>query len=274
MHAGAGINASDVNASAGRYTPGAKPPFGIGFEAVGVVQASGSEASSAGFAVGQAVAVQKLGCFAEHVVVEIGRDMCFRIDAPLPSVVPLLIGGLTSSIGLEVAGEMKSADGAPKTVLVTGASGGTGIFAVQLAALAGHHVVGTCSSADKMATLRALGCKRPVNYKTENLEEVLKQEFPRGVDLVFEGVGGKMLEIAKRCGTSSTAQYRLVPLVAHRARELHVFTCECFLPRRKGATQLHGPVVSHVTCHMPLHGPACHMSLMCWQWSRPMAGLL
>ena len=180
-----GINASDVNASAGRYSPGAKPPFDIGFEAVGIVSAAGQAAIDSGFSIGCSVAVVKLGCFTDVLVADVTMDAVYRINAPLPSVVPLLIGGLTSSVGLEVAGEMRSGE----TVLVTGASGGTGLFAVQLAKLAGNTVLGTCGSDDKKAALRALGCDRPINYKTESLVDIVKTEYPAGLHLVFEGVG-------------------------------------------------------------------------------------
>ena len=194
----AGINASDVNASAGRYTPGVQPPFDIGFEAVGEVTQAGTAAVQKGFRVGSHVAVLKLGCFAEMVLADVAtnaRDAVYPIDRALPGIVPMLIGGLTSSIGLEAVGEMRSGE----TVLVTGASGGTGLFAVQLAALAGCRVIGTCGSDDKMAVLRELGCERPIQYKTEDMEAVLRHEYPDGIDLVFEGVGGRMLEICKRC---------------------------------------------------------------------------
>lgn len=52
------------------------------------------------------------------------------------------------------------------------ATGGTGLFAVQLAKLAGMHVIGTCGSADKAAMLRTLGVDRVVNYKHEDLKQV------------------------------------------------------------------------------------------------------
>lgn len=42
------------------------------------------------------------------------------------------------------------------------AAGGTGLFAVQLAKLAGNHVIGTCSSDDKAAFLKSIGCDRVV----------------------------------------------------------------------------------------------------------------
>ena len=61
------------------------------------------------------------------------------------------------------------------------AAGGTGLFAVQLAKLAGMHVIGTCGSADKAAMLRTLGVDRVVNYKNEDLKQVrscILQCFP------------------------------------------------------------------------------------------------
>ena len=202
----AGINASDVNASAGRYRPGVQPPFDIGFEGVGLVEGVGATAAAKGFAPGQPVAVLGMGCFAELVAADVST--VYRVEHATPDVVPLLIGGLTSSIGLEVAGEMRSGE----TVLVTGASGGTGLFAVQLAALAGNTVIGTCGSEDKAEVLRRLGCARAINYKAEDVEAVLRAEYPRGVDLVFEGVGGRMLA-ACRC--------RCAPAVTRRPRGGH-----------------------------------------------------
>ena len=46
--------------------------------------------------------------------------------------------------------------------------------------------------------LKELGCDVVVNYRSEDVEAVLKKEFPEGFDLVYEGVGGRMGNIAKR----------------------------------------------------------------------------
>jgi len=58
--------------------------------------------------------------------------------------------------------------------------GATGNIAVQLAKLAGNHVIGTVSSDDKIEILKSLGCDRVINYRKENLNEVLKKEYPKG----------------------------------------------------------------------------------------------
>jgi len=106
--------------------------------------------------------------------------------------VALLTSGLTASIALEQCARLRPG----MTVLVTAAAGGTGQFAVQLAKLAQCHVIATCGSQDKAALLTRLGASRVINYKTESLKEVLKAEYPKGVDVVYESVGGEMFQNA------------------------------------------------------------------------------
>ncbi len=71
----------------------------------------------------------------------------------------------TRRAALEQCGSLKRGE----TVLVTAAAGGTGQFAVQLARLAGCHVVATAGGPDKVALCKALGAHRVVDYKTEKL---------------------------------------------------------------------------------------------------------
>lgn len=184
-----GVNASDINYSAGRYDPSVKTPFDLGFEGMGEVVALGLSAS-ARFSVGQAVAYMAPGSFAEYTVVPAS------IATPVPTVRPeyltLLVSGATAYISLRELGGL--AEG--QKVLVTAAAGGTGQFAVQLAKKAKCHVIGTCSSEEKCAFLRSIGCDRPINYNAEHVGTVLKQEYPKGVDVVYESVGGAVFDAA------------------------------------------------------------------------------
>lgn len=66
-------------------------------------------------------------------------------------------------------------------MLVTAAAGGLGHFAVQLARLAGCRVIATCGSDDKAAALRRLGAERVVNYRSEDVAQVLAKEYPAGM---------------------------------------------------------------------------------------------
>src|SRR5216683_2197846 len=90
------------------------------------------------------------------------------------------VAGLTALRGLRLGGSLLGAH-----VLVTGASGGVGHFAVQLAHVAGAHVTAVVGRPERASKLRELGADRVVQ-ETEDLE-------PR-FDLVMEGVGGPSLE--------------------------------------------------------------------------------
>jgi prostaglandin reductase 3 len=194
----AGINASDINYCAGRYTPGVKPPMDCGFEGIGVIRAVGSKlVKNRAFRVGSTVGFTSYGAFSEYT--SVSSRQCVPLPMmkqPDPRILPLLVSGVTASIALDEVGELHKT--ANQTVLVTAAAGGTGVFAVQLAKLAGHHVIGTCSSPQKAAMLKKLGCDRVVNYKQESLFRVLKKEYPKGLDIVYECVGGEMFEAATK----------------------------------------------------------------------------
>ena len=110
---------------------------------------------------------------------------------------------MTASISLEKYGNLKPG----RKVLVTAAAGGTGQFAVQLAKLAGCHVIGTCSNAEKVEMLRKLGCDRPINYKKEDFKSVLKSEYPKGIDVIYESVGG---EVFNNCVKNLAVGGRLI----------------------------------------------------------------
>ena len=77
---------------------------------------------------------------------------------------------------------------AGQTVLIHGAAGGVGVFAVQLARWAGAYVIGT-ASARNSDFLRELGANKTLDYTTTRFEDVV-----RDVDLVLDTVGGETLE--------------------------------------------------------------------------------
>ncbi|KAK9812689.1 hypothetical protein WJX72_002127 [[Myrmecia] bisecta] len=200
----AGVNASDINFTAGRYFGSPKEaakrlPFESGFESVGAVAAVGPAVTE--LRVGDVVAQFSYNGFADYAIVPVKAAL--PVPACTPEIVALLTSGLTASIALEQVGRMRSGE----TVLVTAAAGGTGQFAVQLAKAAGNYVIATCSSQAKVDLLKRLGADRVINYKQEVLKEVLKREYPKGVDLIFESVGG---DVFKTCTQALATQGRLV----------------------------------------------------------------
>jgi NADPH-dependent curcumin reductase CurA len=162
-------------------------PFDMGVEAAGEVAAVG--AGVVALREGDAVmAVAGGGGYREYQTV--AAERVTRVKAPGPEVVALLPSGYSASIALSECGQMASGE----TVLVTAAAGGAGHIAVQLAKLAGNHVIGTCGGEAKAELLRRLGCDRVIDHRREAVAEVLAREYPRGVDLVLEGVGGALFE--------------------------------------------------------------------------------
>ncbi|KAI9006306.1 NADPH:quinone reductase [Hyaloraphidium curvatum] len=200
----AGVNASDVMYSNGFYNPGKKTPYDTGMEGIGEVVAVSPDVTA--YKPGDYVmcSMNAGGWFGEYRVVPARVVMRAGND---PRYLTLLISGLTTSFALEKTAGMRALDGSvlarylppelvekpgvkPLNVIVTAAAGGAGLFAVQLAALGGHRVIGTCSSEEKAEFLRKIGCAVVVNYKTQDLRTEFKKALPNGADLVYESVGG------------------------------------------------------------------------------------
>jgi NADPH:quinone reductase-like Zn-dependent oxidoreductase len=86
-----------------------------------------------------------------------------------------------------------------ESVLVQGAGSGVGSAAIQIAKLLGARVIAATSTADKAAAARALGADEVVDYRRERVaERVLALTGKRGVDVVFEHVGGAAFEASLR----------------------------------------------------------------------------
>ena len=100
-----------------------------------------------------------------------------------------------------------------ETVLVNSVSSGIGSAAIQLAHLAGATVIGTSSSPEKLAAAAELGMDAGIDYTTEDIPaRVAEITGGRGVDLVFEHVGG---ELFAKSLQSLAQDGRLVTCGAH-----------------------------------------------------------
>jgi len=184
----AGVNASDINYTAGAYRPNLQPPFDVGFEGLGQVVAVGAKVR--GMDLNDFVLTQCFGTFSEYQVVPSRNAR--TIPRPDVRYLPLEVSGVTASVALEQVLDPKPGE----TALVTAAAGGTGQFAVQLLKRQyGCKVIATCSSDTKAEYLRSLGADRVVNYKKEDLDAVLTNECRNGLNVVYESVGGRMFDL-------------------------------------------------------------------------------
>lgn len=180
----AGVNPIDWKTRSGLGKALGEPPFILGWELAGVVDAVGSAVS--GFAVGEPVLgmpgfPRPGGAYAEYAI---GPARAFlRRPAELPVIEAggLALAGLTAWQSLvDVAGLQ-----AGQRLLVHAAAGGVGHLAVQIAKSLGAYVIGTASSA-KHELLRSLGADELVDYRETAFEKAVEP-----VDVVYDLIGGE-----------------------------------------------------------------------------------
>lgn len=183
---------SSTPASAAMF--GVTPPAGFGYDFAGVVDEAGGD----DFAVGDRVFGGALArAAADHVVMKnpvSGSDALFRTPDGISDEVAatLPVAGMTAAAALAATG-LRPGD----TVLVGGAAGGVGVFAVQLATLAGARVIGT-ASADTFGFLRRLGAE-PVAYGP-GLADRVRAVVPDGVSAATDLFGTETAEAALALG--------------------------------------------------------------------------
>jgi len=111
---------------------------------------------------------------------------------PLPVYMAVVgIIGFTAYIGLLDVAQLAPGE----TVVVTGAAGAVGSLAGQIAKIKGCRVVGVAGTPEKCEWLvESLGFDAAINYKTDDVPKALAEHCPAGIDVVFENVGGPVLD--------------------------------------------------------------------------------
>jgi len=130
--------------------------------------------------------------WSDYTIVQPGLGMVVPRQEPLTAYLSVYgATGLTAYFGVHdvappVAGE---------TFVVSGGAGAVGSVAGQIAKIIGCRVVGIAGTAEKCRWMTAdLGFDAAVDYKTEDVEQRLRQLCPDGIDVYFDNVGGDILE--------------------------------------------------------------------------------
>ena len=190
----AGVNFPDALIVQNLYQFKPEPPFSPGGECAGEVVAVGRGVSR--FKVGDSVIALTLwGAFAEQLRAR--EDQLIAMPAGLSYEVAgsLLLTYGTCLHALRDRAQLKPGE----TVLVLGAAGGIGTATIELAKAMGARVIAAASTAEKLATCRALGADEVINYREHSLRDALKQlTAGQGVDVVMDPVGGDLAETALR----------------------------------------------------------------------------
>ena len=231
--AAAGINRADLMQRAGHYPPPPGASEVPGLEVSGVVVEAGPQTGAPGegrFAPGDEVcALLAGGGYAEYACVPAGQLMA------VPEGLPLVDAAALPEVACTVWSTMTKRGGvAPGAwVLVHGASGGIGSFAVQYLAATGARVLATAGGAAKCERARSLGAEDAFDYTAAEpgafAEWVLERTGGHGADVILDVVGAPYLDANVRAlaeegrivviatqGGARVDGFRLMRLVAKR----------------------------------------------------------
>jgi NADPH:quinone reductase-like Zn-dependent oxidoreductase len=173
----------------------------LGMELSGVVEAAGRAVRR--FKAGDAVLASSpflLGGYAEYICLpEDARDIRKGLVVLKPAAMSFAeaAAGLATG-GLTALSMLRRANIRPgQTVLVYGASGSLGVYAVQLARCFGAEVTGVCSTGN-LAMVRSLGARSVIDYTMPELETCTET-----FDVVFDAVGKLPADLARRLSAPS-----------------------------------------------------------------------
>ncbi|HSW11496.1 MAG TPA: NADPH:quinone oxidoreductase family protein [Solimonas sp.] len=193
VHA-AGVNFPDTLIVQGKYQFKPEFPFSPGGECAGVIEAVGEKVKHVKPG-DKVIAFTGWGAFAEQVAADA------RAVLPMPEGLDFVTASSfvmtygTSYHALKDRAALKAGE----TLLVLGASGGVGLAAIEIGKALGAKVIAAASSAEKLAVCKEHGADELIDYSTEDLKERLKAlTGGKGVDVVYDPVGGAYTEVALR----------------------------------------------------------------------------
>jgi NADPH2:quinone reductase len=193
--AAAGVNNADVLERRGHYPVPPNAPPGLGLEVAGIITALGSEVT--GWRLGDPVcALIAGGGYAEEAIapaaqlIPVPAGLSMIEAAALPEVACTVYSNLSMIAGLT----------AGKAVLIHGAGGGIGSFAIQWASAIGARVITTAGSEAKTRAAIEWGATEAVNYRvTDFVGATLEATDGRGVDAILDIVGTTYLRRNLEC---------------------------------------------------------------------------
>lgn len=190
----AGLNFPDTLIIEGKYQLKPSMPFSPGGEMSGEVIEVGEKVTR--FKPGDRVAgLTGYGAFAEEVIVPEQNIL------PIPeSMSDEKAAAFSMVYGTSYYALKQRANIQPgETLLVLGASGGVGLATIELGKAMGAKVIAAASTAEKLAIAKEAGADELINYSEEPLKEAVKKlTNSKGVDVIYDPVGGEFTEQALR----------------------------------------------------------------------------
>src|SRR5580704_14489040 len=190
----AALNFFDTLIIAGKYQHKPPFPFSPAAEFAGLVESVGAGVTD--FARGDRV-IGNIGWGAAREAVAVPAKLLVKLPDTLDfdQAAGLTVTYGTTLYALRVRAELQAGE----TLVVLGASGGTGLATIELGKIMGARVIACASSDEKLDFARAHGADETVNYASEDLRAALKKlGGERGIDVVYDPVGGPYAEPAVR----------------------------------------------------------------------------
>lgn len=204
--AAAGIIYSDVLDIRGYHGAGGRFPYTPGWEVAGTVEKVGDEVS--GFTVGQRVAgTFSYGGYAEYAAVPAASLRAIPARASYEQALVYLINLPVAYLHYNVFGKVQPGE----TILVHSGAGGVGTMLTLVGKRHGAKVIALASTDEKLEYCKSMGADHTINYKTTDYVEAVKKITDgRGVDAVFNGVGGHTLATDPKVIKTLTGRWVLI----------------------------------------------------------------
>ncbi len=189
-----GVNYPDGLLVQGLYQMKPEHPFIPGTEVAGVVTEVGEGVKHLN--VGQrVVAMNMLNGYAEKILQPAQLAMPLPDSISSEEAAGLITAHATAHHALKQRAKIQPGE----TLLVTGAAGGTGLAAVQIGKAMGAKVIAVCSTQEKLDIAKANGADVLINYSDTDLKAAVKEATEgKGVDVVYEVVGGETFDVLSR----------------------------------------------------------------------------
>ncbi|MEH6473620.1 MAG: NADPH:quinone oxidoreductase family protein [Halopseudomonas sp.] len=191
-----GVNFPDALLVQGLYQAKPPLPFIPGCEFAGVVDAVGDQVTHLKPGDRVLASSLQLGGFAEKAVIDSSQLFLLPDDISDQQAAALPCAFGTAHHALKQRAQLQSGE----TLLVLGASGATGLAAVQIGKAMGATVIAACSSDEKLKLAKSHGADHLINYNNQNLAKSVKELTDRkGADVIFDPIGGDAFDSCTHC---------------------------------------------------------------------------
>ncbi len=189
--AACGLNFADLLMIRGTYQETPPPPFTLGMEVSGTVDALGDGVTAP--AVGTRVAVfAGHGGLAEFGVFPAARAVPIPDSMSFTQAAAFMVAYGTSHLALTARARLREGE----RILVIGAAGGVGLTAVELGALMGAEVIAVARGPEKLAVAERAGARHLIDSESADIRAEVKALG--GADVVYDAVGGAAFDAALR----------------------------------------------------------------------------